>query len=365
MIPVFNPHFGEEEKIYLAECIESGRISGSGPFVEKFEKQFAQYTGALYASTVCNGGAALETACHALELGPGDEVIVPDQTIISCPLAVKRVGACPVFADVDPETWNVTVASVEKKITAKTKAIMVVHLFGLPAPMPELMSLAKKYQLKVIEDCAQAIGSRIGEQHVGTFGDVAAYSFFVNKAIAMGEGGLVLTSQEKIHQRAQLFRNLYFGQGADKFRHEEAGWNYRLTNMQAAVGLAQLERLPWILKRKTEVAQCYRALLQNEERVQLPVEMKGVTSSHWMFALISKKKTNQEVIAALAQKGIECRPFFSSLHLQKMWREDNRAVAGDFPVSDYLSQHGLYLPSGLDLDQGTQRFVVQALKDVL
>jgi perosamine synthetase len=241
-IPVNVPLLNGNERKYLNECIDSGWISSEGPFVKKFEDEFAKLVNKKYAISVTSGSSALEAAISALDLNEGDEVILPTFTIISCVTPLIRLGVVPVFIDSNVDTWNMDVSQIEDKITSKTKAIMAVHIFGLPVDMDPLIKLSKEYGLLIIEDAAQAIGLEYKGRPCGSFGDISTFSFYSNKLITSGEGGMIVTDNEELAERCRSLRNLCF-QPAKRFVHDEMGWNFRMTNLQAAVGLAQLERL--------------------------------------------------------------------------------------------------------------------------
>ena len=248
-IPVNEPDLNGNEKKYLQECVDTGWISSEGPFVEKLEIGMAKLCNRKHAFAVCNGSAALELAVKAIGVGKGDEVIMPTFTIISCALAVIRSGAIPVYVDADPETWNMVVEEIEAKITERTKAIMAVHIYGLTVDMEPLLNLAEKYKLKVIEDAAEVIGQTYKAKPCGTFGDISTLSFYPNKHITTGEGGMVLVNDDELADRCNRLRNLSFGK-SDRFIHKEQGWNFRISNLQAAIGVAQLERLDQFIRKK-------------------------------------------------------------------------------------------------------------------
>ena len=248
-IPVNEPLLDGNEKKYLSECIDTGWISSDGPFVKRFEDEFAFKMGRKYGIAVTNGTSAIDTAVHALQIGKGDEVIVPAFTIISCILQIVRSGAKPVLVDADPFTWNMNVNKIQEKITKKTKAIMVVHIYGLPVDMDPVIKICKKNNLKLIEDSAEQIGQTYNNKPCGSFGDISIVSFYPNKHITTGEGGMILTDNDSIAKRCKELRNLCF-QPKKRFIHKKLGWNFRMSNLQAAVGVAQLEQLERFIKKK-------------------------------------------------------------------------------------------------------------------
>ena len=268
-IPVNEPDLSGNENKYLQECINTGWISSEGPFVERLESGLCQQTGRKNAFAVCNGSAALELAVKAIGVKPGDEVIMPTFTIISCAIAVIRNGAIPIYVDADPHTWNMKVEDIESLITEKTKAIMAVHIYGLTVDIDPILEIAKKYNLKVIEDAAEVIGQTYKGKPCGSFGDISTFSFYPNKHITTGEGGMVLTDDPNIADRCNSMRNLCFGR-TDRFIHEDQGWNFRISNLQAAVGVAQLERLPQTIKKKREIGKIYQDALSGIENFTLP-----------------------------------------------------------------------------------------------
>lgn len=368
MIPVNRPLFISDEKKYLAECIDSGWISSEGPFVKKFEEEFSRYIGKKYGVAVSSGTAALEVAMGVIGLKPGDEVIMPTFTIISCALAVVNYGGAPVFIDSEPDTWNMDPAKIEEKITKKTKAIMVVHIYGHPCDMVPILKIVKKYNLKIIEDAAEAHGAEYKGRKCGSFGDISCFSFYANKIISTGEGGMVLTDNKRYFEKAKDLRNLAFGK-KKRFVHTELAKNYRLTNMQAAVGIAQLKNIKKLIKIKRKNAQLYNKLLKSINGLQLPVERKYVKNVYWMYGVVLDKSTglNAETFALkLAQKGVQTRPFFYPLHLQIIWKKMKIKIRNSpCPVAEKIARQGLYLPSGLGLEEEEIKKVCDTIKTIL
>lgn len=375
MIPVNKPLFISDEKKYLVGCIDSGWISSEGPFVKEFEKKFSSYIGRKYGVAVSSGTAALEVAVGAIGLKPGDEVIMPSFTIISCALAIVNYGGIPVFVDSEPDTWSMDAFQIEKKITKKTKAIMVVHTYGHPCDMDPILKIAKKYKLLIIEDAAEAHGAEYKGKKCGSFGDVSCFSFYANKIISTGEGGMVLTDNEKYFERSKFLRNLGFIK-EKRFYHTELARNYRLTNMQAAVGVAQLKNIEKLIKIKRENAKRYTRQLKNIKGLQLPIEKKYAKNVYWMYGIVLDKSAGFEAesfIRKLAEKGIEARPFFYPLHLQPVWKKTClptgmikiKIKKERFPVSEKISKYGLYLPSGLGLKEEEIKKVCDIIKSIL
>jgi perosamine synthetase len=368
VIPVNEPLLNGNEKKYLLECIDTGWISSEGPFIKRFEDEFAKFVGRKHAVAVANGTAALDIAIEALSIGAGDEVIMPTFTIISCINQIIRAGAIPVLVDSDPITWNMDVNQVEAKITPCTKAIMAVHIYGLPVDIEPLLALAKKFGLKVIEDAAQAIGQTYNGQPCGSFGEISAFSFYPNKHITTGEGGMVVTDDDELAEQARSLRNLCF-QPAKRFVHERLGWNYRMTNMQAALGLAQLERLGEFVKQKREIGRQYNELLESISNIQLPHKKTEYADNiYWVFGLVLDKSIGlnaEEAMRRLAEKGIGARPFFCPMHMQPVLRRMGLFEGEPYPVAENLYQYGFYIPSGLALTKLQIECAAQAVRGVL
>ncbi|MAL85814.1 MAG: aminotransferase DegT [Opitutae bacterium] len=351
-IPVNEPKLKGNEKRYLEECIDTGWISSEGPFVERLENAMAELCNRKHAFAVCNGSAALELAIKAIGVGPGDEVIMPTFTIISCALAVFRVGAKPVYLDSDSKTWNINTADIEALVNEKTKAIMVVHIYGLTVDMDPLLNIAKKYNLKVIEDAAEVIGQTYKGQPCGTFGDISTFSFYPNKHITTGEGGMVLTNNQEVAERCESLRNLCFGK-RERFIHKETGWNFRMSNLQAAVGVAQFEQLENNLKKKRKIGFLYQKHFQKCEAFTLPLEKTDYCKNiYWVFGMVSKdsKRKNRWWMRKLAEFGIGTRPFFYPLHKQPCFSHLLK-VKKKLDCSESLADFGFYLPSGLTLTE--------------
>jgi len=351
-IPVNEPLLNGNEKKYLAECIDTGWISSEGPFIEKFENTFAKRVNRKYAVAVTNGSAALDTAVAALGIKEGDEVILPSFTIISCAAPVVRAGAVPILVDSDPVTWNMNVQEIEEKITPRTKAIIAVHIYGLPVDMEPLLRISKQYGLKVIEDAAEMHGQTYKNMPCGSFGDISVFSFYPNKHVTTGEGGMVVTDDEGIAEKCRGLRNLCF-QKQRRFVHEELGWNFRMTNLQAALGLAQLERLDEFAVRKREMGKLYHSLLNDTELIQLPLEKTEYAENiYWVYGITLDKDLPfdaEYVMRKLAEKGIGTRPFFWPMHEQPVFRKMGLFKNDKHPVAENIARRGFYLPSGLAL----------------
>lgn len=367
-IPVNEPLLNGNEINYLMESIKSGWVSGEGPFVKQFEQKVAAYVGRKYAIAVCNGTAALELAVAALNLEQGSEIILPTFTIISCAAAIIRRGCIPVLVDSDPVTWNMDVEQIEKKITPKTKAIMVVHIYGLPVDMEPVLRLAKKHRLKVIEDASEAIGQTYKGKFCGSMGDISTFSFYANKNITTGEGGMVLTDSEELAEHCSLMCNLCFNP-KNRYAHEELGYNFRMTNLQAAVGLGQLERIDEIIQRKRTTGKRYTELLSDIGCFQLPLEFTSyAVNIYWVYGIVLKDEVPfdaNEMMRRLEQKHIGTRPFFWPMHEQPVFRRMRLFSKESYPVAERLARRGFYIPSGLALTAEQRIHVATALKTII
>lgn len=376
MIPVNEPLIGGRELAFVSDCVKSGWISSAGSYLTRFETGWAQYCNQAHGIAVANGTAALQIAVRALNIGPGDEVIMPTFTIISCALAVVEAGATPVLVDADPLTWCIDVEQIEEKISPRTKAIMVVHIYGHPVDMTKVMALARKYGLVVIEDAAEAHGAecfvedpRTGcsWQRCGSFGTVSTFSFYANKIITTGEGGMVLTSDEGIAQRCRALRNLCFESGR-RFLHHELSGNYRLTNMQAALGVAQLDRIDSILESKRWLGATYGRLLRDVAGVQLPVVKPWARHVFWMYGIVIDEATGLDaaaLAARLLEQGVETRPFFLGMHQQPVLQERGLFRGENYPIANRIAQQGLYLPSGLAITEQQMHRVGEVLRTAI
>ena len=350
-ISVNEPLIGEREARYVADCMRSGWISSEGPYVARFEDAWATYCGADYGVAMSSGTAALFAACDALRLGAGDEVIMPAFTIISCAQAIIATGATPVLVDSDPRTWCMDVAQVAARITPRTRAIMVVHIYGHPVDMDPLRDLARRHNLRIIEDAAEAHGATYRGARTGSLGDVACFSFYANKILTTGEGGMLLTSDAAVAERARSYRNLAF-RPERRFYHTEAGYNHRLTALQAAVGLAQTEEIARRIGRKREIGARYSELLASVRTIETPAEMPWATNVYWMYGIVLDERLpfdGAEFASRLAQHGVATRPFFVGMHEQPVLLERGLFKGDRYPVAERISRRGLYLPSGLTL----------------
>ena len=367
MIPVHQPLLNGREKELLNNCIDSGWISSEGPYVKKFEEKFSAYIGTRYGVAVCSGTAALETALYAAGIERGDQIILPSFTIISCALAILRLGAEPVLVDVEPETWNMDVSQVKTRISDRTKAIMPVHIYGHPVEMDPLLKIAKDNHLVVIEDAAEVHGAEYKGHKCGSLGHISAWSFYANKIITTGEGGMVLTSDPIMAERAKSYRNLCF-RPEKRFYHTEMGYNFRLTNLQAAVGLAQIERIEDFIETKRRLGAYYREKLADINGVKCQIEKPWAKSVYWMYCIELTREANmnaQTLMKELAKRGIGSRPFFLGLHEQPVLKEYGLFSGEVYPITERISRQGLYLPSSLNLTEGEIDEIVEAIKEII
>jgi perosamine synthetase len=367
-IPVNEPLLNGNEKKYLAECIDTGWISSEGPYVKRFEADFAARVGRKHGIAVSNGTAAIDATIAALGIGPGDEVIMPTFTIISCILQIVRSGATPVLVDSDPLTWNMNVKEIESKISPRTKAVFVVHIYGLPVDIAPVVSLCKSYGLKLIEDAAEMIGQTYLGIPCGSFGDISTVSFYPNKHITTGEGGMILTDDDVLADQCRELRNLCFKPG-QRFVHERLGWNLRMTNLQAALGLAQLERLDEFLEKKRYIGSQYTSMLSDIPGLKLPVPFTEYADNiYWVYGLVLENSVMYDahtLITNLAKHGVGSRPFFYPMHQQPVLRQLGLFENESHPISENLYKRGLYIPSGLSLTDSQITRVVSVLRTLL
>ena len=345
MIPVCEPLLDGNEERYVLDCLRSNWISSSGRYITEFEERFSSFCGARHGVACSSGTASLHLALRALGIGPGDEVIIPCFTLIVAANMVLMTGATPVLADVDPETWCLDPRQAAARLTPRTRAIMAVHMYGHPCDMDPLLDLARRHGCAVIEDASEAHGAEYKGRKVGGLGDVACFSFYGNKIITTGEGGMVVTNREDVAARARLLRNQAFEE--PRFVHREIGFNYRLTNLQAAIGLAQCEKIAEKVDRKRALARDYSRLLAGAADLTLPPEAPWARNVYWMYGVLLHDafgRSRDEVMRILREQGVETRPFFHPLHRQPSLAEHTNH--GPYPVADDLGRRGLYIPSG-------------------
>lgn len=374
MIRVNEPEIGQRELELVSRCVQSGWVSSQGPFIEQFEKEWADYCGRAHGISVSNGTVALQLAVAVLELEPGDEIIMPTFTIISCAVAALYNGCVPVVVDSHPGTWCIDTEKIEERLTSRTRAIMPVHIYGHPVDMDPVLEIAQRHDLRVIEDAAEAHGaaylSNRGSKRedwvtCGGMGDLSTFSFYANKLVTTGEGGMIVTDDKELADRARSRRNLAF-QPDRRFFHETLGFNFRLTNMQAALGLAQLERVDHVVARKREIADLYRQALQTVEEIQLPPSEDWAKSVYWMYGIVLRPDVEMdaaELARRLAGAGIESRPFFLGLHEQPALHDLGLFRGDRHPVSEALARRGLYLPSSVSLTPQQIEFIAEKVAE--
>ncbi len=365
MIPVNEPLFQEREKALLCECIDTGWVSSEGKFVSIFEEKVAEFTGTSYGVAVCNGSVALELAVAVLGLKPGDEVILPSFTIISCVHAILRNGLKPVLVDVEGETWNMDINQVEQKITQRTRAIMPVHMYGHPVDMDPLIRLAETYGLYIIEDAAEAQGALYKDKKCGSIGHLGVFSFYANKIVTTGEGGMVITSSEFLNDRLRKMRDLSF-EPSQRFYHIDPGFNYRFSNLQAAVGVAQMERIDTLVDRKKQQGEQYRKKLMHMNGITLQVIKEWAEPVYWVNGIVLENEIPfdaNQLAQQLKEKGIQTRPFFWPMHEQPLFNKMGLFKNESYPVSERLARRGLYLPSGVALSDEQIDIVCQQLNE--
>ena len=351
MIPVCSPWLTDEDRAAVAEALARGCLAGGGDYIPRFEHEWASRCGRRFGVAVSNGTAALELAVHAMSLPPGSEVILPDFTIISCARAVVANGLQPVLVDADPLTWTMDIQRVEEAITSRTSAIMPVHIYGHPVDMPPLMALAKQHGLAIIEDAAEAHGATCHARRCGSFGEISIFSFYANKIVTTGEGGMVVFDDEAYLPRCRQYRELGFSP-TRRFLSEGPGGNFRFTAMQAALGLSQMKRLDEAVAKKRFIADTYRRHFAEIDQLILPIELPWATNVYWMFGVLLSDDYPGDaatLIEAMRENGVETRPFFLGMHEQPVLKPHLRQDATAFPISRTLARRGFYLPSGLDL----------------
>jgi perosamine synthetase len=352
-IPVCQPFLNGNEVEYVRDAVDSTWISSQGKYLERFEREFPGYVGMKHGTCTCNGTTALHLALRAAGIGPGDEVILPSFTMIATAFAICYCGATPVLLDANEDDWNLDVSTLEAAMSTKTRAILVVHIYGHPTDMDPVLEFASRHNLFVIEDAAEAIGSEYKGKLCGSFGRISCFSFFANKNITCGEGGMALTNDDLLHDRLRYLKNLSFPLGKSReYVHEEIGFNYRMSNLHAALGCAQLERVHEYVGMRRRNATLYSQRLSRIPGLRLPVEHSSVKNSYWMYGVVCEKQfsvSRDVLMAKLLERGIESRKFFNPMHLQKSIRDYGFRAPSPMPVSEHLGDAGLYLPSSSSL----------------
>lgn len=367
-IPVCTPLLGGNEVKYVTDAVTTGWISSSGSYVTAFEEAFAKYCGVKYAVAVCNGTVAIHLALSALGIGKGDEVIIPSFTMIATAFAVCYTGAKPVFVDADKETFNIDITKIEEKITPKTKAIIPVHIFGNMCNMDEIEHIAKKYNLYIVEDAAEAHGAEFKGKKSGSFSSIGCFSFFANKNLTTGEGGMVVTNDENLYKKCKYFKNMCFPVDAPRvYSHDNIGFNYRMSNLHAAIGLAQVEKADEYRDMRIKNANLYKEYLSNCDGIIFQKDTKDSLNVNWMNTIIVNPivygHTKDELIAHLKENGIDTRLLFTSMHRQKSMRDFGCDCSGEYPITDWLSENGFYLPSASSLKDTQIKYICDVIKD--
>ena len=369
-IPVNIPKLYNKEKANVINCVRTNWISSEGKFVKEFEKKFSQYNSRKFGVAVSSGTAALEVAIKALNLKKNSEVIIPSFSIIATALCVIKCGLKPILVDCSLSTWNMDPNTVLKKITKKTSAIIITHIYGLPVDLQKIIKISKKKNIKIIEDAAEVIGLKYKNKMCGSFGDVSTFSFYANKHITTGEGGMIVTNKKNIYEKCKSLRNLSFSKSYfDRYNHDDIGWNYRMTNMQAALGCGQLKSINKIVKRKREIGNLYYKYLKKNNKILFQENKNSYSKNiYWVFGVLLKKNSRSKrdsLMKALFKNKIDTRPFFLSMNKQKIFKKLKIFAKLKMPNSEYLSNNGFYLPSGLGISNNEIRYVCKTLNHLL
>ena len=369
-IPVNIPKLYNSEKTNVINCVRTNWISSEGKFVKEFEKKFSQYNSRKFGVAVSSGTAALEVAIKSLNLKKNSEVIIPSFSIIATALCVVKCGLKPILVDCSLSTWNMDPKKVIKKISKKTSAIIITHIYGLPVDLQKIMNVAKKKNIKIIEDAAEVIGLKYKNRMCGSFGDVSTFSFYANKHITTGEGGMIVTNKKDIYEKCKSLRNLSFSKSYfDRYNHDDIGWNYRMTNMQAALGCGQLKSINKIVKRKREIGNLYYKHLKKNKHLLFQENKNSYSKNiYWVFGVLLKKNSRSKrdfLMRALLKNKIDTRPFFLSMNKQKIFKKMKIFSKSKMPNSEYLSNNGFYLPSGLGISDSEIRYVCTTLNQLL
>ena len=369
-IPVNKPVVSKDDINCVVKSLKESWISGEGPYVKKFEENYAKYHKRKYGIAVSNGTAALEIALKSLNLKKNSEIIVPAFSIISTALCVIKNNLKPVLVDSDLENWNMMPEQIIKKINKKTKAIIITHIYGYPVDMEKILLIAKKKKIFIIEDAAEMIGQKYKKKICGSFGDISTFSFYANKHITTGEGGMIVTNNRNISEKSRSLRNLCFGSGNNRFNHNDIGWNYRMSSMQAAMGISQLKKIDYLVRRKREIGRLYFSLLKKNIsiKIQKP-SLNYADNIYWVFGVLltSNSKINREnVVKKLLKKNIQTRNFFYPMHKQKIFQKLKIfSKNSHYPNAEFLSRNGFYLPSGLGVTNDEIRYICKTLNLIL
>ena len=366
-IPVSIPHISNQDIKSVNRVLKKGWISSDGPEVKSFEKQFSKKINRRYSAAVSNGTAALEIAIKALNIKKNDEVIIPNFTIISNALAVVKQNAKPVLIDCDLKTWNIKIDDLEKKINRRTKALIVTHIYSFANDMDKILKICKKHKIFLIEDAAEVIGLKYKNRLCGSFGDISTFSFYANKQVTTGEGGMISTNSFKLYNKCKSLRNLCFGE-KQRFNHDDIGWNYRITNIQAALGINQLKRLNSIVKRKMEIGNYYfQQLSKNKNIYMTPPNIAFSKNIYWVVGIMIKNKKilASKIIKKLNNFGIGARPFFWPIHEQQIFKKMKIFPPGKYPNSSYLGRYGFYIPSYFKISNSEMNYIISIINKLL
>ena len=369
-IPVNIPKLNNDEKKNIQTCLKTNWISSEGKFVKEFEQKFAKFNSRKYGIAVSSGTAALEVGLKSLNLKKNSEVIIPAFSIISTAICVLKCNLKPVLVDCDLQTWNVHPESVIKKISKKTSAIIITHIYGLPVDLSKIIKIAKKKKIKIIEDAAEVIGLKYKKKNCGSFGDLSTFSFYANKHITTGEGGMIVTNDNYIHAKCKSLRNLSFSKSYfDRYNHDDIGWNYRMTNMQAALGCGQLKNINKIIKRKREIGNMYYKYLKKNKHIMLQEKSNSYSKNiYWVFGILLKKNSKfhrNNVMRKLLKYNIDTRPFFLSMNKQSIFKKLKVFKKMKMTNSDYLSNNGFYLPSGLGISNKEILYICKFVNNII
>lgn len=366
-IPVSIPFVSNKDISIVNKALKKGWISSDGPEVKLFENEFSKKINRKYSIAVSNGSAALEIAIKALNIKKNDEVIIPNFTIISNALAVVKQNAKPVLIDCDLDTWNIKIEDIEKKINKKTKAIIITHIYSYANDMDKILKICKKNKIFLIEDAAEVIGLKYKNKMCGSFGDISTFSFYANKQLTTGEGGMISTNSKNLHDSCKALRNLCFGK-KQRFNHDDIGWNYRITNIQAALGLGQLKRLNLVVKRKMEIGEYYYQRLSKNKNIYIsPPKISYSKNIYWVVGIVirNKKVLASKIIKKLNSFGIGARPFFWPMHEQDIFKKMKIFPKKKYPNSSYLGRYGFYIPSFLKISNSEMNYVISKINKLL
>ena len=366
-IPVSKPFLSSNDIKYVNKTLREGWISSDGPEVTKFENSFSKKINRKYSIAVSSGTAALEIALKSLNIKKDDEVIIPNFTIISNALAVIKLNAKPVLIDCDLNTWNIKTNDVEKKITKKTKAIIVTHIYSFANDMDEISRICKKNKIYLIEDAAEVLGLKYKNRMCGSFGDISTFSFYANKQLTTGEGGMISTNNFSLYKKCLSLRNLCFGK-KNRFNHDDLGWNYRITNIQAALGISQLSKLDWTVKRKIKIGNYYYNRLSKNKKIYItPPKISYSKNIYWVVGILIKDKKilASKIIKRLKDHGIGARPFFWPMHEQNIFKKMKIFKSNNYPNSSYLSRYGFYIPSFVKIKNSEMNFIISIINKLI